>query len=69
MPQEFDATEPLTDPFQCEECSFSTTDSIVAAEHVEWHIDINHAKTISRWEPSVSAVPTSVIVVNPNFQK
>ena len=67
--QEFDAYEPLTDPFECEDCSFSTTDSIVAAEHIEWHTDINHAKSISRWEPSVSSIRTSVITENPNFPK
>ena len=67
MAQEFDANEPLPHPFECDDCSFSTTDSITAAEHVEWHTDLTHAKSISRWEPSFSPIPTSVIVVNPNF--
>ena len=65
--QEFDANQPLQNPFQCENCSFSTTDSKMAAEHVEWHTDIEHAKSISRWEPSLTPVRTSVIVANPNF--
>ena len=66
MIQENDAHEPLTNPFECKDCSFTTTDSVEAAEHVVWHTDIEHAKSISRWEPSLVPIKTSVIVANPS---
>ena len=64
--EEFDEYEPLRIPFECETCSFITTDSILAAEHTAFHDDLA-TKVISRWEPDLSTVRLSVIVPNPNF--
>ena len=64
--EEFDPYEPLRAPFECESCSFFTTDSIMAAEHIAFHEEIAK-KVISRWEPSISPKAISVIVPNPNF--
>jgi len=67
LTEEFDADEPLAIPFECEMCSFSTTNSVEAFEHTELHADSNiTAKEISRWEPSITPIRTSVIVKNPN---
>ena len=63
---EFDPYEPLFIPFECEQCSFFTTDSILAAEHTAFH-DTLTEKVISRWVPSCSPMAVSVIVPNPNY--
>ena len=64
--EEFDPYEPLRIPFECESCSFFTTDSIMAAEHTAFHEDLA-TKVISRWEPSCTPMAISVIVPNPSF--
>ena len=62
----FDAYEPLRIPYECESCSFFTTDSVLAADHTAFHLDLA-TKDISRWEPSTLPIPMSVIVSNPYF--
>ena len=64
--ENFEPYEPLRIPFECEHCSFFTTDSVLAAHHTDFHSDLtSQAKVISRWEPSTAFIRTSVIVANP----
>ena len=65
QPEEFYVNGPLDVPFECEHCSFETTNSRAAAEHADFHNDL--LKTTSRWEPSFAPVQTSVIVANPHI--
>ena len=64
--ESFDAYEPLRIPYECESCSFVTTDSVLAADHTAFHLDLA-TKDMSRWEPSTVPIPMSVIISNPNF--
>ena len=64
--ENFEPYEPLRIPFECESCSFFTTDSVLAAHHTDFHNELVYqAKHISRWEPSTASIRTSVIVANP----
>ena len=63
IPEEFYVDGPLSVPFECEHCTFQTTNSRDAASHADFHNDL--VKMTSRWEPSVAPIPISVIVANP----
>ena len=46
MPEEFYVDGPLPVPFECEHCTFKTTNSRDAASHADFHNDL--VKTTSR---------------------